>query len=101
LGNRSQSVFRLIVTESLILGCVGGLLGAVVGMALALVISAIGIPMPPPPNANFGYTARVQIVPVWIFGAFAIGFVATVLASLLPGRRVSRIDVVEALKHNI
>ena len=101
LGNRSQNVFRLIVTESLILGCVGGLLGAGVGMALALVISAIGIPMPPPPNANFGYTARVQIVPVWILGAFAIGFVATVLASLLPGRRVSRINVVEALKHNI
>ncbi len=101
LGNRGQYVFGLIVTESLILGCVGGLLGAGVGMLLAVAISAIGIPMPPLPNANISYIARVQIIPIWIFGAFAIGFIATVLASILPGRRVSRIDVVEALKHNI
>lgn len=101
LGNRSGNVFRLILTESVILGCVGGLLGACVGVVLALAISSIGIPMPPPPNANIGYTARVQLIPIWVFGAFAIGFGATVLASLLPGRRVSRIDVVEALRHNI
>jgi putative ABC transport system permease protein len=101
LGNRGQYVFGLIVTESLILGCVGGLLGVCVGMVLALVISSIGIPMPPLPNANISYIARVQIIPIWIFGAFVVGFIATVLASILPGRRVSRIDVVEALKHNI
>ena len=101
LGNRGQYVFGLIVTESLILGCVGGLLGVCVGMLLAVAISAVGIPMPPLPNANISYIARVQIIPIWIFGAFAIGFIATVLASILPGRRVSRIDVVEALKHNI
>jgi putative ABC transport system permease protein len=101
LGNRSASVFELIVTESFILGLVGGLLGVLFGVLLALGISAVGIPMPPPPNANLGYTARVQIIPSSLLGAFTIGFLATVLASILPGKRVSRTQVVEALKHNI
>ena len=101
LGNRSGTVFHLIVAESFILGIAGSLLGVALGVLLALAISSIGIPMPPPPNANVGYIARVQIIPMSLLGAFAIGFTATVMAAILPGRRVSRTQVVEALKHNI
>jgi putative ABC transport system permease protein len=101
LGNRSGKVFRLIVTESVVLGLVGGILGALLGMALALVISAIGIPMPPPPNANIGYTARIHIIPSSLLVSFLVGFGATVLASILPAKRVSRIEVVDALRQNI
>jgi putative ABC transport system permease protein len=101
LGNRSGKVFRLIVTESVVLGLVGGILGALLGMALALVISAIGIPMPPPPNANIGYTARIHIIPSSLLVSLLVGFGATVLASILPAKRVSRIEVVDALRQNI
>jgi len=62
------------------------------------VISAIGIPMPPPPNANLGYTALIRILPQEIATAFAVGFIATVGASILPARRVIRIPVVDALR---
>jgi putative ABC transport system permease protein len=101
LGNRSGEVFRLIVTESVVLGLVGGALGVLLGVGLALVISSIGIPMPPPPHGSVGYTAHIQILPLSLLISFAIGFAATVLAVLLPARRVSRIVVVEALRQNI
>src|SRR5262249_30075410 len=101
LGNRSGEVFRLIVTEAVVLGLVGGILGVVLGVALALAISAVGIPMPPPPNANMGYTAHIQVIPRSLVVAFFIGFSATVLAVLMPARRVTRIEVVEALRQNI
>ncbi len=101
LGNTSGEVFRLIVTESVVLGLVGGCLGVMVGVALALAISSVGIPMPPPPNANIGYTAHIQIIPLSLMVSFAVGFGATVLAVLLPARRVSRIAVVDALRQNI
>lgn len=101
LGNRSGHVFRLILVENTIVGLIGGLLGVALGIVLALVISAIGIPMPPPPNANLGYTALIRIVPEEIAMAFAVGFLATVCASILPARRVVRIPVVDALRQSI
>ncbi|GAB4169140.1 MAG: ABC transporter permease [Rhodocyclaceae bacterium] len=101
LGNRRGHVFRLIVTENLLLGLIGAAAGVALGVILALIISAIGIPMPPPPNANLGYTAYIRIVPEELAMAFAVGFVATVAASLFPARRVTRIPVVEALRQNV
>ena len=101
LGNRSGHVFRLILVENTIVGLIGGLLGVALGIVLALVISAIGIPMPPPPNANLGYTALIRIVPEQIAMAFAVGFLATIVASILPARRVVRIPVVDALRQSI
>lgn len=98
LGNRRRDVFRLIIVENLLLGVMGAALGVVIGVLLALVISAIGIPMPPPPNANIGYTAFVRIVPTTVVSAFFIGLAATALAAIFPARRVSSTPVVEALR---
>lgn len=98
LGNRKRYIFRLIIVENMLLGLMGATLGVVVGALLALAISAIGIPMPPPPNANLGYTAFIRIVPLTVASAFVIGFFATVLAAIIPARRVSGMPVVEALR---
>ena len=100
LGNRSRQVFNLILTESVLLGLIGGGLGVTLGVALALAISAVGIPMPPPPNANIGYTAHIQIISSTLLMSFAVGFIATVMAAILPARRVSRTPVVDALRQN-
>jgi putative ABC transport system permease protein len=57
--------------------------------------------MPPPPNANLGYRAEIQVVPATLLSSFAIGVAATVLASLFPAARISRTPVVEALRANV
>lgn len=101
LGNQSGQVFRLILTESVLLGLMGSIIGVALGVMLALGISAVGIPMPPPPNANIGYTARIQVIPAVVLLAFIIGLTATVLAAILPARRVSRTPIVDALRQNI
>jgi putative ABC transport system permease protein len=101
LGDRSHTIFRLILSESVCLGLFGAVLGMAIGCMAALAISAIGIPMPPPPNANLGYTALIRIVPTEVITAGAIGFAATVLATLLPARRAARLEIVEALRHGV
>ena len=101
LGDRPGHVFRLILVEYAIVGLVGGLFGIALGIVVALIISAIGIPMPPPPNANLGYTALIRIAPEEIAMAFAIGFVATLGAAILPARRVVKIPVVDALRQSV
>lgn len=98
LGDRPGSVFQLIMTESVCLGIIGAGLGMLLGCVAAWVISAIGIPMPPPPNTNLGYTAYIRVVPLEVLTAGGIGFVATCLAAVLPARRASRMPVVNALR---
>ncbi|MEM7469311.1 MAG: FtsX-like permease family protein [Pseudomonadota bacterium] len=101
LGKSSKDVHRLIIIESVILGVIGSALGVLVGVGLAALISAIGIPMPPPPGSNTGYTAYIRIVPMTLLIAFFIGFVATFLSALFAARGASKVPVVDALRENI
>src|SRR5262249_22191455 len=101
LGNRSRQVFFLVVTESVMLGLIGAVIGVILGLSLGMLISAIGIPMPPPPNSNSGYTAFIRLVPGVITVAALIGILAAFFASLIPAWRVANTNVVEALRQNI
>jgi len=101
LGNRAGQVFRLVIAESLILGGTGAIIGTIAGTLATLVISAIGIPMPPMPNTEIGYTAHIQLVPSELAFAFMIGLLATVLAAVWPAQRISRLPLVEALAKNL
>ena len=101
MGDRPSTIFRLVLLENVIVGLVGATIGVAIGIALATAISAIGIPMPPPPNAESGYTAHVRLVPSILLAAFAVGFVAAVAAAILPARRIARIPLDEALRQNV
>ncbi|QSA95691.1 ABC transporter permease [Methylococcus sp. EFPC2] len=101
LGNRRSYVFRLIVSEYTLLGLIGAGLGVVVGIGAAWAISEIGIPMPPPPNSELGYSAYIRIVPEVIVIAALVGFAATSAAAVIPAIRASRLPVVDALRNNI
>ena len=101
LGDRQKSVFQLIMAESVFLGLFGALLGMALGCAAGWVVSAIGIPMPPPPNADVAYTAHIRLMPGDVLIAGAVGLIATCLAALLPARRASRMPVVDALRQGV
>jgi len=101
LGNRPQTVFYLIMFETVLLGLVGAGLGVLVGCLVASIISVIGIPMPPPPNSNLGYTALIRLEPILVLTSGAIGFGATVFAALYPAHRVAKINIVDALRHGV
>ena len=100
LGNRSGEVFRLLVLENMILGLVGGLLALPLALLLAAAISAVGIPMPPPPNMDVGYTATVRPTIEHLVVAFTVALGASTLAALLPARRGAKTPIAEALRHN-
>lgn len=101
LGRRGSHVFRLAVLESSLLGIIGALVGVIVGAAVATLASLVGIPMPPPPNSESGFTATIRLVPAGIAVAFALGAIAAVVAALIPARRAARVPVVEALREAV
>ena len=100
LGNRQGDIHRLVMLENFVLGLIGGGVGVLLGVLLAFVLSAVGIEMPPPPNANLGYVAHIRVVPQVLVLGFVVGLGATTLAALIPAWRVSRIAPVDALRKN-
>lgn len=98
LGDRPRRIIYLILLENAFTGVIGSLVGGCLGVAVAMLISAIGIPMPPPPNSNIAYTAAIRLAPLPIAGAMFIGIFATALASIAPAIRASRLAIVDSLR---
>lgn len=101
IGERSRTVIALVLTENAILGLAGSLIGVVVGLIAAMAVSVVGIPMPPPPNSDVGYIARIQLVPSIVLTGFVVGVIAACGAAIMPARRVARMPIVDALRYNI
>ena len=101
LGTRRSGVVRLFMMEGLILGIIGGLIGVATGYLLATLISFVGIPMPPPPGATMPWTATIGVVPgVFVF-VLILAIFTSLFSSVYPAFKASRLEISEALRHNI
>lgn len=100
IGSRSSEVLRLFLLEGALIGIAGGILGLALGYLLAMTISSIGIPMPPPPGMARGYTGQILISSALAIDALVLALLTTLLASLMPAWKASRMNIVDALRCN-
>ena len=100
LGIKRTGIMHLFLSEGVLIGSLGGLLGLIVGLLLAHMISEIGIPMPPPPGMARGYTGQILVTSDIALEALALAISTTLVASIYPAWRASRMPIVDALRHN-
>jgi putative ABC transport system permease protein len=100
LGTRRRHVLQLFLTEGVFLGILGGSIGLATGLVLASLATAIGIPMPAPPGTASGYTAGILVSWPLAAEALALAIATTLIASVYPSWRASRMSVVDALRRN-
>lgn len=98
IGYRRRKVMQLFVSEGFMIGLSGGLVGMTLGWLLAEFISYIGIPMPPAPGMDHGFTAEIRTTGALLVGGFAVAVVSATLASLYPAWKASRLEIVDALR---
>lgn len=98
LGRTRSAVARLFLFEGFVIGIAGGILGALLGWVLAIVVSAVGIPMPPPPGMARGFIGGIAFTPGVAALAFSVAVLTAVAAALLPALRAARANVVDALR---
>lgn len=100
IGVRSSEILRLFLLEGALIGIAGGVLGVVLGYAFGAVISEIGIPMPPPPGMARGYTGQILVTSNLALDAILLAMTTTLIASVMPAWRASRMNIVDALRCN-
>jgi len=100
MGTPPRRVLQLFILQGFLLGVIGGLIGLVVGLALAQLISYIGIPMPPPPGRDTGYSAEIMLTARLALWGAVVAVVPATLASVYPAWKAARLPIVDALRHN-
>lgn len=99
VGTSRLRIMTMFVVEGLTLGALGGLLGVVVGYALATGLTRAGIQMPPPPTFTTGFPLQIAVVPV-LYASVLVGMIVTLgLAAVLPAARAARLRITDALGH--
>lgn len=84
VGARTADVGSQFLTESVLLGAAGGLLGVTLGAVAALVV-----------ESAFGLTVEVSVGAALI--AFVVALLTGVVAGVSPARRAARLDPIVAL----
>jgi putative ABC transport system permease protein len=100
-GTPRARILRLFLMEGTLLGIVGGVIGLVFGYLLASLLSFVGIPMPPPPGRDIGYSAEILVTAPLAVTGVLVAVVSAGLASFFPARRAARLPIVDAQRQNV
>jgi putative ABC transport system permease protein len=86
LGARRRDILTQVLIESATLSTVGAALGVAVGLGIATALAAVS-PMP------------AAVAPQWIALGVGLGVTVGVVAGVYPASRASKLDPVDALRH--
>ena len=86
LGARRRDILTQVLIESATLSAVGALLGVALGITITLLIRS-ATPLP------------AAVAPKWIALGVTVGISVGIVAGVYPAERASRLDPVDALRH--
>jgi putative ABC transport system permease protein len=89
LGASRKQVMRSVVIEGLVIGLLASVIGLFAGFGLAKLLTAIGGDLP---EAGMVFALRTVLI------SLALGTVITVLASVVPARRATRVPPIAAVR---
>lgn len=99
IGTTRWNITKLFLVEGVLIGVMGGLIGVIMGCVVAQIINLNGgIQIAPPPGMTVGFTTEILIVPEVLLYAFSLTLIVSVLSSLYPAIKASRLKIVDALR---
>ena len=99
MGTPRVWIVALFMTEAVLIGVIGAVIGVAVGNLLGVLINISGLHMPPPPGYTVNNPFLVKHVPSLMIGSSLLVIVSLAFASILPAVRASRLQIAEALAH--
>lgn len=100
IGLRQLGIRKLFVTEGVLLGLGGAVLGAAVALLISSIVNRLGLEWLPPGSAEpLPLILRVWGEPGMILGTTLGLIVIATLSAWWPAYRAARLNVVDALRH--
>lgn len=100
LGDTPSTVVFQFLIEGALIGALGVIVGCLLSVLLSYGVHVMGFTMLLP-NASFPIPIEIKIAPLGVLSAAALAIVTSVLATLLPSVRATKISIVDALRRNI
>lgn len=99
LGTLPAQLLRSLGLEGMLLGGAGALAGALLALAVSVLLYVFPVDMPPPPGRSVGYPLNISIHPTLYLLTMLAMVLLALLASLLVARKTVHMPVVDALAH--
>jgi putative ABC transport system permease protein len=97
IGTRNSEIMKLFLTESGIIGLMGGLLGVFLGFIVVGVISSVGINIMG--MGRMGTSTSVAVVtPELILFTLLFSTIIGIISGLIPARKAANLQIVEAMR---
>ncbi|MBX2816631.1 MAG: ABC transporter permease [Saprospiraceae bacterium] len=94
-GFSGMDIRAIFIIQALLIGCIGGVLGIVLGYGVSVIIDGIPFVTEALPTVK---TYPVNFDPKFYIGGFSFALLCTFLAGYLPARKASKIDPVEIIR---
>ncbi|MFW7380022.1 MAG: ABC transporter permease [Oligoflexus sp.] len=99
-GESIADVMQLFLWEGFFLGILGAGLGVVIAVVVDKLIIPGGILMPPAPGITRQFYVQLEMDTIMGVGSFAMGAITALLATMFASLRVARIPIATALRSN-
>ncbi len=92
IGANSKKILFIFLVESGLLGLVGGIVGTVIGLSLAWLVTAVAT------RALGGFVFTIKVSWPLLFLAIAFSLIVGIVSGIIPAIQASRLHPVEALR---
>ena len=92
IGAKNSDILTIFLLESGLLGLVGGIIGIILGMALSKLVEIIA-------THALGPVLKAYFPWYLILGALLFSFIVGCLSGIMPARRASKLNPVDALRY--
>lgn len=100
IGTTRWGITKLFLAEGVLIGIIGGILGILAGISAATIINlGGGIEIAPPPGMTVSVTTEIMIIPAVLLYAFSLAVIVSVLSSVYPAIKASRLKIVDAIHY--
>jgi len=96
-GIRKGEVMKLFLSESLLIGIIGGIGGIILGTIVVKILYFIGIPFVPPGTDMVVYMRPILKMQILMFAFFFSCFIS-ILGGIYPAWKATKIKPIEALR---
>ena len=91
IGARNSDILKIFLIESGLIGLVGGIIGSILGTAMALIIGIF--------SKNSGFLITIKIEPLVLLFGLLFAFFVGVISGILPAIQASKLKPVDALRY--